>query len=179
MIEIFYFLFKIYMTDNQDLNIKPVEIIDEGNIEMKIEKVKNKEKPTENKGQFLDDHIGLTLAESIAKLLSDNKEKPKKKRAKRTMTDEQKERCRQNLAKGRATILKNKQAKQQIKEPVNESVKDKEVIPEPKETQPESPPSPPESKQKKEVSQAELPPISVVVSNEPEVYYFGEDEPMF
>ena len=89
----------------------------ESDITMKIKKNKKQpktEQPTEAQPvPFLDDHVdsyGKNLMASIANLIQESKKDDGPKRKKKTMTPEMIERCRQNLAKGRETIKKNKEA---------------------------------------------------------------------
>jgi len=88
----------------------------ESDITMKIKKNKKPpktEQPTEAQPvPFLDDHVdsyGKTLMASIANLIQESKKDDGPKRKKKTTTPEMIERCRQNLAKGRETIRKNKE----------------------------------------------------------------------
>ena len=89
----------------------------ESDITMKIKKNKKQPKteaPAEAQAvPFLDDHVdsyGKNLMASIANLIQESKKDDGPKRKKKTMTPEMIERCRQNLAKGRETIRKNKEA---------------------------------------------------------------------
>jgi hypothetical protein len=94
----------------------------ESDITIKIKK--NKKQPkTEAPAEaqpvaFLDDHVdsyGKNLMASIANLIQESKKDDGPKRKKKTMTPEMIERCRQNLAKGRETIKKNKEAQSKKK----------------------------------------------------------------
>jgi len=86
----------------------------EGDITMKITKAPKQKKETIEKKEvpYLDDHVdtyGKNLMSSIANLIEQSKtEKPKRK--KKQMTPEMLEKCRANLAKGRETIRKKKEA---------------------------------------------------------------------
>ena len=88
--------------------------LQEGDITMKISKApKEKKQATEKKEvPYLDDHVetyGKNLMSSIANLIEQSKqEKPKRK--KKEMSPEMLERCRANLAKGRETIRKKREA---------------------------------------------------------------------
>jgi hypothetical protein len=100
----------------------------ESDITMKIKKNKKQpktEQPTEAQPvPFLDDHVdsyGKNLMASIANLIQESKKDDGPKRKKKTMTPEMIERCRQNLAKGRETIRKNKEKGKPTAQPVVES----------------------------------------------------------
>ena len=88
----------------------------EGDITMKITKAPKQKKQAIEKEKkevpYLDDHVqtyGNNLMSSIANLIEQSKaEKPKRK--KKVMSPEMLEKCRANLAKGRETIRKKKEA---------------------------------------------------------------------
>ena len=112
--------------------------LEDSDITMKISKAPKQKKQTTDKKDipYLDDHIqsyGNNLMSSIANLIEQSKQECPKRRAKKQMTPEMIERCRANLAKGRATIARNRQAKgnkvvnnpiveQPIKEPIQQPI---------------------------------------------------------
>lgn len=121
-----------------DKGLKIKADLQEGDITMKIKK--NKKQPkNEEVAQlpFLDDHVesyGKDLMASIANLIEKSKtEKPK--RNKKQMTPEMIEKCRQNLQKGRETILKNRQAKLNTKDnnqPIVQPIVQQPIVQQPK-----------------------------------------------
>lgn len=96
--------------------------LQDSDITMKISKAKKKKEQQaipKPELPYLDDHVetyGKNLMSSIANLIEQSKqEKPKRK--KKQMTEAQLEQCRRNLAKGRETIRKKKEALSQNVQP--------------------------------------------------------------
>jgi hypothetical protein len=113
------------------------------NITMKIDKA------PKQSAEFLDDHLGKSLADSIAKLIGQSNIEPKKKpRKKKVLTEAQREQCKKNLAKGRETIKRKKEEAQKAKEiptPTPTPAPTPTTTPEPAvpKTEPTAPPAPP------------------------------------
>jgi ElaB/YqjD/DUF883 family membrane-anchored ribosome-binding protein len=86
---------------------------------MEIEKAPKERKRTTK--EFLDDHVkqdfGQSLVDSISRLISETKEEGAKKpiKKKKKMSEAQLEQCRKNLARGRETLRKKKQAQAEAK----------------------------------------------------------------
>jgi pullulanase/glycogen debranching enzyme len=101
------------MSDHQPTNQAPQIESDltAENITMKIDKA------PKQSAEFLDDHLGKSLADSIAKLIGQsNSEQKKKPRKKKVLTEAQREQCKKNLAKGRETIKRKKEEAQKANE---------------------------------------------------------------
>jgi hypothetical protein len=104
------------MSDHQATNPAPqiVSDLQEDNVSLKIEKAP---KPASNDPEFLDDHLGKSLADSIARLIGQAKAEPtKKQRKKKVLTPAQREQCKLNLAKGRETIRRKKEEARKVLE---------------------------------------------------------------
>lgn len=100
-------------------------------VTMEIQKQPRQSKK-EKQPAYLDDHVnqyGQNLISSIATLINQSKEAEKPKRKKKTMTPEMLEQCRRNLAKGRETVRKRKEAqtKQPTRKPKSEPKEEPEA----------------------------------------------------
>lgn len=98
------------MSDHQATNNPAPQIVSdlqENNVSLKIEKA---HKAASNDPEFLDDHLGKSLADSIARLIGQAKAEPtKNQRKKKVRTPAQREQCKLNLAKVRETIRRKKE----------------------------------------------------------------------
>jgi hypothetical protein len=110
------------MSDHQATNNPAPQIVSdlqEDNVSLKIEKAP---KPASNDPEFLDDHLGKSLADSIARLIGQAKAEPtKKQRKKKVLTPAQREQCKLNLAKGRETIRRKKEEARKVLEQASNS----------------------------------------------------------